>query len=333
MNKESFLKELSFLLSDLEEDEKKEALQYYQDYFDEAGPEREQEILAHIGSPEKVASEIKNGLFGDPDRGEYTERGYYDECFDEYHCVPDRYTKIVKRKTSGGSWEEQAGYEKNRAQDESRENRAQDGFGENRAQDGSGENRAQDGSGGSRAQDESGENRAQDGSGKNKEHAGFRENKAQAVRNTEKEDERQRNRKNGLLLLLLFLFFGLPLAGSIISAGFSVLTAVFGCVFGIFAGLLSLIVGGFAAVIGLVCGGVMVILSGLANLAALPIALMTVCIGFFMLGAAVLVGIVTKWGCTAVIPGLFRFCIDLVGKCVRWITGFVGRVTGKGGAN
>ena len=153
------------------------------------------------------------------------------------------------------------------------------------------------------------------------------------MKTTEKEDERQRNRKNGLLLLLLFLFFGLPLAGSIISAGFSVLTAVFGCVFGIFAGLLSLIVGGFAAVISLICGGVMVILSGLANLAALPIALITVCVGFFMLGAAVLVGIVTKWGCTAVIPGLFRFCIDLVGKCVRWITGFVGRVTGKGGAN
>lgn len=315
MNKESFLKELSFLLSDLEEDEKKEALQYYQDYFDEAGPEREQEILAHIGSPEKVASEIKNGLFGDPDRGEYTERGYYDECFDEYHCVPDRYTKIVKRKTSGGSWEEQAGYEKNKAQDGSGENRAQAGFRE------------------SRSQDEPGKNKAQGSTEDNRTQYGPGEKKTYAVKTTEKEDERQRNRKNGLLLLLLFLFFGLPLAGSIISAGFSVLTAVFGCVFGIFAGLLSLIVGGFAAVIGLVCGGVMVILSGLANLAALPIALMTVCIGFFMLGAAVLVGIVTKWGCTAVIPGLFRFCIDLVGKCVRWIIGLVGRVTGKGGAN
>ena len=324
MNKESFLKELSFLLSDLEEDEKKEALQYYQDYFDEAGPEREQEILAHIGSPEKAASEIKNGLFGDPDRGEYTERGYYDECFDEYHCVPDRYTKIVKRKTSGGSWEEQAGYEKNKAQD---------GSGENRAQDGSGENRAQAGFRESRSQDEPGKNKAQDSTEDNRTQSGPGEKKTYAVKTTEKEDERQRNRKNGLLLLLLFLFFGLPLAGSIISAGFSVLTAVFGCVFGIFAGLLSLIVGGFAAVIGLVCGGVMVILSGLANLAALPIALMTVCIGFFMLGAAVLVGIVTKWGCTAVIPGLFRFCIDLVGKCVRWIIGLVGRVTGKGGAN
>ncbi|MDY3729280.1 MAG: DUF1700 domain-containing protein [Candidatus Choladocola sp.] len=324
MNKESFLKELSFLLSDLEEDEKKEALQYYQDYFDEAGPEREQEILAHIGSPEKAASEIKNGLFGDPDRGEYTERGYYDECFDEYHCVPDRYTKIVKRKTSGGSWEEQAGYEKNKAQD---------GSGENRAQDGSGENRAQAGFRESRSQDEPGKNKAQDSTEDNRTQYGPGEKKTYAVKTTEKEDERQRNRKNGLLLLLLFLFFGLPLAGSIISAGFSVLTAVFGCVFGIFAGLLSLIVGGFAAVIGLVCGGVMVILSGLANLAALPIALMTVCIGFFMLGAAVLVGIVTKWGCTAVIPGLFRFCIDLVGKCVRWIIGLVGRVTGKGGAN
>ena len=315
MNKESFLKELSFLLSDLEEDEKKEALQYYQDYFDEAGPEREQEILAHIGSPEKVASEIKNGLFGDPDRGEYTERGYYDECFDEYHCVPDRYTKIVKRKTSGGSWEEQAGYEKNKAQDGSGENRAQAGFRE------------------SRSQDEPGKNKAQGSTEDNRTQYGPGEKKTYAVKTTEKEDERQRNRKNGLLLLLLFLFFGLPLAGSIISAGFSVLTAVFGCVFGIFAGLLSLIVGGFAAVIGLVCGGVMVILSGLANLAALPIALMTVCIGFFMLGAAVLVGIVTKWGCTAVIPGLFRFCIYLVGKCVRWIIGLVGRVTGKGGAN
>ena len=315
MNKESFLKELSFLLPDLEEDEKKEALQYYQDYFDEAGPEREQEILAHIGSPEKAASEIKNGLFGDPDRGEYTERGYYDERFDEYHCVPDRYTKIVKRKTSGGSWEEQAGYEKNKAQDGSGENRAQAGFRE------------------SRSQDEPGKNKAQDSTEDNRTQYGPGEKKTYAVKTTEKEDERQRNRKNGLLLLLLFLFFGLPLAGSIISAGFSVLTAVFGCVFGIFAGLLSLIVGGFAAVIGLVCGGVMVILSGLANLAALPIALMTVCIGFFMLGAAVLVGIVTKWGCTAVIPGLFRFCIDLVGKCVRWIIGLVGRVTGKGGAN
>ena len=315
MNKESFLKELSFLLPDLEEDEKKEALQYYQDYFDEAGPEREQEILAHIGSPEKAASEIKNGLFGDPDRGEYTERGYYDERFDEYHCVPDRYTKIVKRKTSGGSWEEQAGYEKNKAQDGSGENRAQAGFRE------------------SRSQDEPGKNKAQGSTEDNRTQYGPGEKKTYAVKTTEKEDERQRNRKNGLLLLLLFLFFGLPLAGSIISAGFSVLTAVFGCVFGIFAGLLSLIVGGFAAVIGLVCGGVMVILSGLANLAALPIALMTVCIGFFMLGAAVLVGIVTKWGCTAVIPGLFRFCIDLVGKCVRWIIGLVGRVTGKGGAN
>ena len=324
MNKESFLKELSFLLSDLEEDEKKEALQYYQDYFDEAGPEREQEILAHIGSPEKAASEIKNGLFGDPDRGEYTERGYYDERFDEYHCVPDRYTKIVKRKTSGGSWEEQAGYEKNKAQD---------GSGENRAQDGSGENRAQAGFRESRSQDEPGKNKAQGSTEDNRTQYGPGEKKTYAVKTTEKEDERQRNRKNGLLLLLLFLFFGLPLAGSIISAGFSILTAILGCVFGIFAGLLSLIVGGFAAVIGLVCGGVMVILSGLANLAALPIALMTVCIGFFMLGAAVLVGIVTEWGCTAVIPGLFRFCIDLVGKCVKWITGLVGRVTGKGGAN
>ena len=74
MNRESFLRELAFLLSDLEEDEREEALQYYKDYFDEVGSEHEAEILVHIGSPEKVAAELKNSLRGGGEGGEYTER-------------------------------------------------------------------------------------------------------------------------------------------------------------------------------------------------------------------------------------------------------------------
>ena len=104
MNKEYFLRELEYLLSDLSEEERTEALQYYRDYFEEAGPEHEAEVLAHIGSPEKVAAELKNALAGDQDGGEYTGRGYYDERFDEYRKMPDRYTQVQRQeRRSGGN--------------------------------------------------------------------------------------------------------------------------------------------------------------------------------------------------------------------------------------
>ena len=39
MNKESFLKQLEYLLSDLPEEEKRDALDYYRDYLEDAGSE------------------------------------------------------------------------------------------------------------------------------------------------------------------------------------------------------------------------------------------------------------------------------------------------------
>ena len=41
MNRKEFLDELAFLLQDIEDVERDEAIQYYQDYFDEAGIENE----------------------------------------------------------------------------------------------------------------------------------------------------------------------------------------------------------------------------------------------------------------------------------------------------
>ena len=37
-------------------------MQYYEDYFDEAGPENEQQVINDLGSPERVAAIIKAGL-------------------------------------------------------------------------------------------------------------------------------------------------------------------------------------------------------------------------------------------------------------------------------
>ena len=62
MNKEQFLKELEDLLQDIDATEREEALNYYRDYFEDAGSEHEQEVIDELGTPEKVAQTIKEGL-------------------------------------------------------------------------------------------------------------------------------------------------------------------------------------------------------------------------------------------------------------------------------
>lgn len=64
MNKEQFLKELERLLQGIPENEKREALSYYEEYFDDAGGENEQQVLERLGSPMQVAVNIKEGLRG-----------------------------------------------------------------------------------------------------------------------------------------------------------------------------------------------------------------------------------------------------------------------------
>ena len=62
MNKEQFLDELEKLLQDIDSIERDEALNYYRDYFEDAGSEHEQEVIDELGTPEKVAQTIKEGL-------------------------------------------------------------------------------------------------------------------------------------------------------------------------------------------------------------------------------------------------------------------------------
>ena len=59
MNREEYLKRLSFLLKDLPEEEIEDAIAYYEDYFEDAGPENEQAILKELGSPQELANQIK----------------------------------------------------------------------------------------------------------------------------------------------------------------------------------------------------------------------------------------------------------------------------------
>ena len=45
MTRDGFMKELAYLLQDIQDEDKEDALQYYMDYFDEAGPDREDEVI------------------------------------------------------------------------------------------------------------------------------------------------------------------------------------------------------------------------------------------------------------------------------------------------
>lgn len=62
MNREEYLRRLSYLLQDLPEEEYKDALEYYEDYFEEAGPDREQEVIRELGRPERIAAMIRDSV-------------------------------------------------------------------------------------------------------------------------------------------------------------------------------------------------------------------------------------------------------------------------------
>lgn len=83
MNRLDFMKQLESLLSDITESEREEALQYYNDYLNDAGVENEQEVLESLGTPEALAKVIKDGLAGNDDGGEFTETGYKSSYYEE----------------------------------------------------------------------------------------------------------------------------------------------------------------------------------------------------------------------------------------------------------
>jgi uncharacterized membrane protein len=71
MTRTAFLAALEQLLAPLPEAERKDALSYYEDYLDAAGPENEARAIAELGSPEEVARKILDeqspqGVFAAP---------------------------------------------------------------------------------------------------------------------------------------------------------------------------------------------------------------------------------------------------------------------------
>ena len=84
MNRIEYMTKLASLLQDIPEVERRDAMKYYNDYFDDAGEENEEQVISELGNPAKVAATIKADLGSQAgDYAEYSENGYTDSRFDQ----------------------------------------------------------------------------------------------------------------------------------------------------------------------------------------------------------------------------------------------------------
>ena len=86
MNRNEFMKQLEALLQNISQAEREEALQYYNDYFDDAGPENEQSVIEALGNPARVAENIKRDLYAN---------GYATNGYDDYSQSVSRDKAVI----------------------------------------------------------------------------------------------------------------------------------------------------------------------------------------------------------------------------------------------
>lgn len=280
MSYEEFMKELGGLLAGVPEEEKEEALQYYSDYFADAGKENESQVLSELGSPQKVAALIKAGLRnGGMDGGEFTEYGYTDERFAKKDDLMRREPKKEKKSQNRYSYQGQ----------------------EKSSYGGSTYGK----SAGSSYSYGNGSQAYESGAG------AYNNGNAYGNGNQGNTSYRQKsgpwtNRGLKILLVVLIVFCAVPVA-------FPAVIAVAAVIFGIAVAAVSIF---FALVIGaaaVVIAGIVIICAGLSKLIILPsAALLTTGIGLLIFVIGLVAAVAAVRLCTLVYPALFRF---LVGIC------------------
>lgn len=102
MNRIEFMTELAALLQDVPEEDRRDAMQFYNDYFDDAGEDKEGEVISELESPKKVAGKIKADLLGQQAEKEYTENG----CQDSGQAGRDMPVRKEPDVNTGGGYQE-----------------------------------------------------------------------------------------------------------------------------------------------------------------------------------------------------------------------------------
>lgn len=102
MNRVDFMKQLESLLQNISPAEREEALQYYNEYFNDAGEENEQDVIDALGNPAKVAENIKRDLYGSGyGDNNYQRASAHDKAIVEYKQTATEETKKENHLSTG----------------------------------------------------------------------------------------------------------------------------------------------------------------------------------------------------------------------------------------
>ena len=84
MNKQEFLRKLEQSLR-IKAEEKDEVMRYYTEYFEEAGPENEEAVIAELGDPKMLAEKLNAECKAEETQAEesWTEDPAWQEAIDE----------------------------------------------------------------------------------------------------------------------------------------------------------------------------------------------------------------------------------------------------------
>lgn len=275
MNRADFMKNLAELLADVPPTERDEAIQYYNDYFDDAGEENEQSVIESLGTPWQLAESIKAGLADGGNIGEFTEKG-----FSSYSKKPDNEVLDLNSEKNGQE-------QQNQKADDNRNYNSN--YNSNYASGGS-----------------NGYNGGQNYDNGQNAYGGYREpnlNGGAAAQSGKKP------MSGGTIALIVILcILGFPF---IVGIG----GGLFGACIGLLAGLFGIVIGFGAAAVALIAVGVCLFIYGIILMFTTPLAglymiggaLVCLAIGLLFLWLTVMI-------CGALIPAIFRGIAKLAGS-------------------
>lgn len=284
MNRYEFMKKLEDLLSDIPPSERDEALGFYEDYLDDAGPENEAAILEELESPEKVAKIVRAGMeAADDNVGEFTERGYEDTRFAREKDIPDIIHGVPMVK--GG---------KKTKKDDGAQDKTASGH------------TAQDGgyTGGKQGKSAytGGDYGSRYGSAHDDKRRGYSERYGNAPK---------MSRGSKIALIVILCIFAIPVGIPLIAGLFAALAGIIVAMVVAFFGI------GITGVV-LVVGGLAVTFIGFIKMMVIPgVGLLTGGLGLMIAALGVVAFVFFIWLCGYVLPGFLRWITGLLGRLIH----------------
>ncbi len=286
MNRADFMNQLESLLQSVASSEREEAIQYYNDYFDDAGAENEQAVIEALGNPARVAENIRRDLL---DSG--------------YGKKPAGKAKASDRALM------EYGQEEQESEADKRREETTDASGQNRSEGNFG--RAGQGYEGAKTES-AGWNPFEEGYGRSAEGTPLDEDAYRWSHDTAGwfGEKPEKQRANGLpvwaiALLVTVLIFAFPFLGGLLMGLIGILIGWFGTILGIgVASGVLLLVFVVMAVVGIIC----LFVNPWVGIAMIGASLLVGCFGILLLMLTVaMAGIVTP-AIFRGISALFRFC-------------------------